>query len=266
MTANDHSAAQEIEDTHLAASTKEAGGKGCTYKCYKTKWAKTRHGSYRYQGWELTKDTKDKADHYNVDFTDDANKSRLPDKASGLGGNLFTQVKYTKKGGVAVTHDVSDPRDNKTAWWIGEHKNFVKKAWWPYLHNYHHIMPVTSLKQAFSKASHRAALQKAGYNVNAGKNVILLPKETIPADALMLPDHPFGHTSYNDDCESEVNRLIRKVKKEQKNHTMDDDFFDAFKDELETWSEDEYKVLVDFGAQSVGTSDNRVNRAPMPPP
>jgi len=264
--ADDHNEAQELEETHLPKATKEASGKGCVYKCYQTKWAASAHGSYRYQGWERAKD--DKSELYNVDFTDAANKSRLPAKATHLTltKNLYTQVKYVKKGGIEVTHDVSDPRDDKKAWWVGEHQNFEKKAWWPYKHNYHHIMPVTSLSKALPLASDRAALQKTGYNVNAGGNVILLPMETIPADALRLPDHPYGHPAYNDDCQAEVVRLVKKVKKARKSHKMDDGFFNQLKSELEDWSKDEFDVIVDWGGQSVGTSNNRVNSTPMPKP
>lgn len=85
-------------------------------------------------------------------------------------------------------------------WDIGVGNNFQHYKV-PYWHNSHHIVPNGSLKSSIAEAGKgdrrlpnliKYALLKAEYNLNFKDNMVILPMESVVAQALALPRHLKG--------------------------------------------------------------------------
>lgn len=112
-------------------------------------------------------------------------------------------------------------------------ENF-KRAYWPYWHNSHHIIPKGTLNSKIEQESTpdvsahtiRVALLDATYNVNHYHNVVILPQDTEVAWWLELPRHlilkdgnpldPQGlqqetgnHKKYNDNVSTDLEKALR---------------------------------------------------------
>ena len=115
-------------------------------------------------------------------------------------------ARLTKKGifppnyAIEITDGFRKVRPKAKDWdpCVGENfRHFTK----PYWHNSHHIVPNGVLATAILEASKKdqrlsylikSGLLKAGYNLNARLNMIILPMEKEVAAALMLPRHLVG--------------------------------------------------------------------------
>jgi hypothetical protein len=226
----------------------DGDGQGCITKCIGSSWT-GGHGSYRKKCYEETLSPrfgKNKKKIYNINFEAATHRQRLPSAST------LKTLKVKR-----------DPRRSKKAWFIGEFDNFDNTAQRPYKHNTHHILPMTSLiSEAGLTLTQLRFLMQAGYNLNDGVNTINLPCHWQIADAMKLPDHPGGHPDYNEDVAKLVSDIQDDI--EELEHEYYDDDGEELKHRLERWSEDEFWVLVEYGAQMVGCGDsNRVNSAPM---
>lgn len=240
---------------HAKKSGAVGGGKGCVIKCVGSSWNKTevRHGAYRYNGYQeaLGKDSDSPA---GGKFTDMKTKKSMAKK------DLYN-INFRSPRVVAELG--TQPLKNKD-WYIGEGKNYYRQAHTPCLQNSHHILPFTSLNKVL-KARELKLLMAAEYNLNAGVNIIILPKELSWANALQLPDHPHGHTQYNDNCITVVTELKQDIMEGRAEDCMTADDAKGLKDDLEMWEENEFAVLVQHGRDMAAKNGekNRVDGAPM---
>jgi hypothetical protein len=238
-----HQAELDAKDTHQqGCATKHTASKGS--RC-----------DYRHNGYVESSSGAKRA-MYEVDFTVEPARSRLPDRMQRelkSGGNPKIKTDFRTPKNPAL------PR-NKTAWFFkGEN---YKIGYLPFNHNYHHILPDTSL--AGVGVPTLKLLQSAGYNLNGRLNMILLPCTLAYGIALQLPDHPGGHPDYNDDVESVVNEIRAEVKKAAKSHRITNQNKDDLKKLLEGWQEREFKAIVKAGKKlKKGLASNQINKVPI---
>ena len=119
-------------------------------------------------------------------------------------------------------------------WNVGVGRNFQHFKV-PYWHNAHHIIPNGSLRGAIAKAGKgdsrlprliKYALLKAEYNLNDKENMVILPMQSVVAEALGLPRHlrgdevgpnekpeMFSHQNYSDYVEGKLVPILNKYKR-----------------------------------------------------
>ncbi|HEY8211698.1 MAG TPA: AHH domain-containing protein [Myxococcaceae bacterium] len=226
----EHIAELEPDPTHAKGCvTKHDGGKpkkaGAQGRC-----------CYRGQGYDETKNNGAKRALYEIDFTIAANKARLPMIFTELiiGGSPKKKSDFKKP---------TDPRKSKTAWWF-KGNNFIF-GYKPYNHNGHHILPFEAMAQ-LSYAELRL-VQDSGYNLNDKPNMIILPCNEEYGYALRLPAHPYDHPSYTKAIKKMIAKLKQKLAKKKKNHKLTKKNANNFKSDLETWQQNQYWKIVDFG-------------------
>jgi hypothetical protein len=209
--------------------------------------------SYRGQSYEETKGDSAKRALYEIDFTLEANKKRLP--------MIFTELRLGgSKKNPAHFLKPTDPRKSKTAWWF-KGDNFIK-AYKPYNHNVHHILPFEAMAQL--EWDELKLVQESGYNLNDKKNTIILPCNADYGYALRLPYHPYNHPQYTAAVKTMINKLKKKLSKKKKNHELTKKNAGNFKSDLETWQQNQYWKLVSYG--STGNKGKRraiVDDAPL---
>ena len=113
-------------------------------------------------------------------------------------------------------------------------------------------------------------VQAAKYNLNDKDNMIILPCNQAYGIALKLPDHPYGHTSYNADSSDIVNQLKSAVKIGKKKHDIKPENSGDFKKMLVDWQKRQYDKIVDHGEQiaddfvaGISAPPNQINECPI---
>ena len=190
---------------------------------------------------------------YEVDFTErkpegsplqDHPRARLPGVMEQF-RQTGRQTDADKAAGKERTiHRNTDPGENPKAWhFVGAN---YKEWHLPFAHEYHHIMP----DEAFSAAletKEAELLMAAGYNMNHGKNVIILPVTRDVAYALMLPKHKGQHCSYSQECFSLLSSLKQELQEESGGHGITAENVGNLRSDLESWQENQFFLLVQFG-------------------
>ncbi|HYV46036.1 MAG TPA: AHH domain-containing protein [Myxococcaceae bacterium] len=193
---------------------------------------------------------------YELDFTqtmpDGTPADQYPRKRLPAAMEPFKQTGRQKKAdklaGVArQMFRASDPRQNRTAWFfVG--RNY--KVWsTPFGHEYHHIMPEEALLESLSDTE-LDLLVAAEYNINDGKNIIILPITRDVAYALMLPRHKGWHSSYNRECAAIIESIRRELSESQPEHEVTEENKGAVANTLESWSDMTYWHIVEHGRAS----------------
>lgn len=215
--------------------------------------------AYRVQGYNtITADSK-KRKLYEINFTGVKAGARLP--------YIYEEFKIGSATGKSDPKNyrfADDPVADKKTWHFGkgEGGNNFKVAYLPYNHNYHHILPFECLKPL--SYPELKLLQEAGYNLNAGINLIILPCLDRYGYALMLPAHPYNHDKYSEDVKTVVNRVKQKVAAKKRGHKLDKKNVKKFKTELERWEKDEFWVIVDYGkSQAKDKRHAMINDTPV---
>jgi hypothetical protein len=189
--ANEHFKKIKKEEIHVTG-----GENGCLWRSC----GRTGH-KYRTNGKDYIEANKAKLGrYYNHDFTrsGSAAKSRA-DAVLGTGYYGNSQNK--------------DPRHTKDLWHIGKHGNFGSGTK-PWKNNAHHILPCAVLRDAFTTGNEYELMLQGKYNLNAGENVIWLPKKELDGQIMQMVTHPGSHPAYNDNVESLVHTKIKpKIKK-----------------------------------------------------
>lgn len=189
---------------------------------------------------------------YHLDFTQphpegtpiqDNHRKRLPATME-----FFTQTgrqkkKDKEKGLPRPKYQNTDPRGNAKAWHF-EGSNY--KEWHiPFAHEYHHIMPVEALEETLDPTFHEdELLVRSGYNINDGKNIIILPITRDVAYALMLPKHKGWHRSYNTECATVISNYKRTISETTPDHGITEGNVGGLRKQLETWQENTFAKLV----------------------
>ncbi|WP_158625090.1 AHH domain-containing protein [Corallococcus terminator] len=155
-----------------------------------------------------------------------------------------------KAGGGRKEIENIDPRGNPKAWhFVG--RNY--KDWHlPFAHEYHHIMPDEALSAAL-EPKEAEFLMAVGYNMNHGKNVIILPIMRDIAYALMLPKHKGWHRSYNQECFAVLSSLKQDLREKSDGHGITAENAGDLRGDLESWQENQFFLLVQFGRTTAMT-------------
>ena len=217
------------DDTHKDVEADKKGkvtsaDKGCMIKC-----GVASHGHYRKNGYEFVKDDGDRNAFLLGDY---------------LGAGKFPAA-WQEKGYKGRKLVIKNPDTGGSFAFSG--KNYLTGND-PFKNNAHHIMPWAALKGGLTN-NDGIALQKAGYNLNGGDNVIFLPCLTDTAMYIGCYSHPGRHKPYDDDCKTAVQRVVNAVKD---GHKLSDANAKSLKDSLESWQTKEYKVLVRVGRKKAG--------------
>ncbi|RKH07963.1 hypothetical protein D7V97_20895 [Corallococcus sp. CA053C] len=193
---------------------------------------------------------------YEYDFTqthpegtsiDKNPRARLPPQMQTF-SSTGRQPKAEKELGLPrKVHRNTDPRQNARAWHL-EGQNY-KVGHLPFGHEYHHIMPEEAISEAL-KEKEAEVLQAAGYNINAGKNIIILPITQDAAFALMLPKHKGWHRAYNQSCINLLTSYKQLLSETKEEHEITPDNVDGVRTNIETWEDNTYGVLVNVGRKT----------------
>ena len=220
------------------AGFKKAHETGCVEKCRggRDAYVKSGHAhAYRSNGHEEAKETA--RDIYDVDFTSPINEKRL----TAILGNSYSE----KAHGRGVRRKVADPRERKDAWFLDPEPHF-QKGYSPYNHDSHHMIPCESLAECFVPDELRLLMQ-AGYNVNRGTNVIILPKKEKIGQALMLPVHYSNHAQYSEFVMAQLQSIRFMLTEEKEKHTVTKDNSKDVREEIEELEPDLWEILVGIG-------------------
>lgn len=245
----------------LSKYKKHEDQKGCVNK-HEPKFENPKFPAcaYRLNGYNetLTGKIKDngssKKSLYELNFSNKSHRARLPGGSEKMEKmESFKPIgrppKAIKKPKKYLNRDPRDPKYQGKAWhFIGDN---YKVSHLPFGHEYHHIMPEEAISSELTFTEARI-LQEADYNINNGKNMIILPITMDVAYALMLPRHKGRHRSYNNECMIQINNFKKKVNKSSTTHTVSKDNVGGVRDEIMTWQENEFKRLVDCGRAAAG--------------
>jgi hypothetical protein len=254
--------AMKTDDSHLegaggvdAKGKTSATGKGCITKCltgggsantFNTK----DHGHYRRNGYEFVKGNAAK------------NGFLLGTYKGGYLAASKAPASWTEKGyGQTVT--VRNPEKKPGAFaFSGDN---YKGANDPFVNNAHHIMPWSSLRGSLDNEM-GILLQKSGYNLNAGDNLIFLPKRQPTALVIGCYTHPSNHKDYSDECQTAVERVVGEIEdyigENTEDHEINDSNVGMLKDSLEGWQDTEYGAIVQAGRAAAG--EDIKNHVPSP--
>jgi hypothetical protein len=235
--------------------------KGCVTK-HQDDYKEGDSCSYRGNGYaNLSGAGANKSGLYHHDFTVQPHIRRLPNK-------MLEEYKIGHKKKKTNLRTPTNPALTKNAWHFGVDNNY-KIAYEPFNHNYHHILPATSLHSLLPRELQ--LIQQSGYNLNDKNNMIILPCSLVYAVAIMLPDHPHGHVAYNNAIKDIVKQLKGKDQESQETHEVKEDNVEQYKQKLLNWEEDEFDEIVKWGkviaAKGVAELEkNNVNRTPIAQP
>jgi phage regulator Rha-like protein len=197
---------------------------------------KDDHGSYRYNGYHETKNTPAKRSRY-WPKTDLA-------RAEQFGKNLLDEQQLG--AAVGVKKKPEDFWKDPLAWDFdrGPKGRNYKSANRPFVHMYHHMVPWEVLSETYD-LDELKMFQIAGYNLNAGFNLIILPCTTQPAMILGMYTHPNDHPDYTVSLISLLRQMKAKLKKQNKQAHLTQEQVNGIKDSLESWEKAEwYKIQV----------------------
>jgi len=106
--------------------------------------------------------------------------------------------------------------------WIKQERSQGYGAWYPYHHNYHHMIPVGAFHEYVIGEDEKAlarvkAMVMSEWNINKGLNIVLLPQEIFVARIVGLPAHcPWGvrhHASYSRSLKAKLKKAKLQIDK-----------------------------------------------------
>ncbi|RYZ43013.1 MAG: hypothetical protein EOO71_05435 [Myxococcaceae bacterium] len=151
-----------------------------------------------------------------------------------------------------------NPITRVNRWWFGQGSNF-QNGHWPWSNQLHHILPIQSLQEGLEKnPTAIELLLRAGYNINRGVNIIILPTHERDGFVMRLPCHCGAHTSYNAHVSQIINKVSRRILKAaapEGTHPTQEEMR-GIKDDLETWSAREFLVIIAWGRKYPGAKLN----------
>jgi len=212
-----------------ADATHDPGG---VTKCVGSSF-KSHHGSYRKNGYEETK----------------GNGAKRPVYIPLLPSALFFKLVPEQQLGAALgvkkvpAAFANDPKE----WDFGrgpKGRNY-KSANRPFVHMYHHMVPWEVMSETFELRELRL-FQAAGYNLNEGINLIILPCTERPALILGLFTHPNDHPDYTIALIDMLRNVKSKIKPKKQKH-LNDEQVDGLKDILVAWETAEWFKIVAAG-------------------
>jgi hypothetical protein len=126
-------------------------------------------------------------------------------------------------------------------------------AHYPYLHNWHHLIPNQLLVEMLhdEKLGYKLldVLMAAKYNLNGKKNVVLLPQQERVAAVVKWPNHPNNHPTYDEYAQVHIASLKKRLLKalKQGGHKIESSNAGDVAKDLETTSERLFNMLDALG-------------------
>lgn len=273
-------AAAELDPAGQDVGTiKPATRKGCVIKCCDDFSSGPHHGSYRRNGYYdiLARHASVYRPARQPVVTRYRTLTRKNPKLTDRWGNSASAVTSaftmfpkaygaTKPDAKHVNFGPVPGRHNHWWWLDPSNKNYRGATYYPFSHNYHHMLPWKSLFDAFGTEPPDAAgnaypslrmLQSAGYNLNEGINLIILPCTIIPSLILGLPMHPTNHPNYNARLSAMLNDLKAHAQSRQAArapHPIDQNNKDSVKETLENWEKRQFGEIVRHGGSSAAVA------------
>lgn len=218
---------------------------GCVFRC-------GRHGSgyehrHRENGYTYTK--ANYASAYNIDF-------QAPGPARNRFDAEFRSVLFRGQRGW-------DPRHKRDTWFIGGAKpHNYHKGNHPFGNQHHHILPVGAFHDQLDHEE-LILLMLAGYNINCGENLIILPTEERIGRVMEMLIHPTNHRAYSASAKNKVKKIKSKLSKaaddeEEGHHPVEEDEIPNLKSELIEWSKQMWGTLYIAGKTTPGAQVNTV--------
>jgi hypothetical protein len=179
-------------------------------------------------------------------------RKRLPNTMESFTQTGRQKKEEKEKGLPRKKYQNTDPRGDEKAWHL-EGDNY--KEWHlPFAHEYHHIMPVEALEAALDPTtSEDQILVRSGYNINNGKNIIILPITRDVAYALMLPKHKGWHRKYNQECAAFISDIKQAISETTPEHGITEGNVGGVRKQIETWQERMFAELVTEGRTAAMT-------------
>ncbi|MBU8895371.1 AHH domain-containing protein [Corallococcus sp. M34] len=177
-------------------------------------------------------------------------RARLPNQMAVF-SSTGRQPKAEKELGLPrKEHKNTDPRLTTNAWhFVGSN---YKVGHLPFGHEYHHIMPEEAISEALTEKE-AEVLQAAEYNINTGKNLIILPITQDVAFALMLPKHKGWHRAYNQSCINVLNSCKQSLSESEDGHEITAANVAGVRTQIETWEDNTFRSIVAAGKTTAMT-------------
>jgi len=241
MTSQKHKEELQEATIHIPDKVMSEAGKGCVVKCIGEKMpAKAgSHGSYRRNGYDTIVGDSKKREIYNRSF------ARIKKR--------FEKAKPPSESqhgtGLSVTRTDPSKAENKGAWDLGNplHPKNFQVGHTPYNHDYHHIMPMDCLLRLGSPRL--KLLMQEGYNLNAGGNLIILPKLEYYARMVELPYHCDNHPTYLVKTSAQISSIKGQMALGSAVHN--EEKAKKVKKLLEDWQKDMFWVIRRLGVAEV---------------
>lgn len=221
------------DKSHLDGNSKVAN-KGCVTKCVGSAF-KNHHGSYRKNGYHEHKAHPVKSMRY----------APIANRIARYRPVLEQQI-GAKKG---IRLKPKLPVGNQGLWnFTG--KNF-KNANTPFPHMYHHIVPWEVVSETFA-ANELKLLQRSGYNLNDGINLIVLPCSVRIGGLIGMYSHPNDHPTYTLKLIEQMTNLRSVMTGEEEEHLKKEET-KAIKNGLDAWVRTEWFELATSGLTARGS-------------
>jgi hypothetical protein len=238
-----------VDDKHVERLTTNSEYHKSKKACIvRHKSAEEAQCKYARNGYNVTQGRKQ---YYNAPRYDPAKVANLTQQRLVLKSQgdrvVFTPRQQEK--GTPVVQDI---------WDVDKHGNFVPAydggdgGHHPYKHNWHHMIANEMLFQELYDESLPdpyqllELLMAGGYNLNSGRNIVLLPKKTLVGILVRWPIHPNNHPRFDTYVQGKLSWLKRKLMKALGNksvHEVDPEKTVALKEDLEKLSDNLFLVL-----------------------
>lgn len=159
---------------------------------------------------------------------------------------------------------------------IPNFKPKARGAHYPYRHQWHHLIPSAALEQGLYHDEYRRkpilCLVVGKYNINHGKNIVLLPEEAQVGQIVKWPIHPNNHPKYNAYTKEKLkgarDKLAGALKRNDGDvHDMNEKTAARSAADVRRLSQDLYDQLEEWGRKGgAGVEINRIAEKPEPPP
>jgi hypothetical protein len=206
--------------------------------------------SHRWQAYEKMKDTATSLyDWPRYRSLADEGKRRRTARMRGKSGNLFPKYYRT----------FLDPPGEGD--WNVAGNNFFMRAYEPYWHEAHHIVPNSTLAGAIANVGEgaytiviRCGLAGEKYNLNDKKNMVMLPMDRPVSAAMRLPRHRQtaairSHGGYSKHVAGRVQKILNPLEQQLKNHEPRE--YESVKAAIEALSEELFSAVTTSVAGSL---------------
>jgi hypothetical protein len=157
---------------------------------------------------------------------------------------------------------------------VGRRMNFKPSgpAHYPYRHQWHHIIPSATLynyllvtQSALVNIQLHFVLMKGEYNLNHGRNVVLLPEEAQVGRLVKFPTHPNNHPEFDVFAKKKLGRQKRELQNALDQaggdvHKVDPNVAAGIAETIHSISDDIFDEIEAFGRLKPGRELNEIGK------